>query len=109
MSDYLDKKLEQARDNAKGYGNLRGLKETADEEFKAALATIREDCPKDLTAPDKEAWVRRQPAAQGAIEIKAKRYADWVAAEVYMKILFAEVDKYRTDAASNRGLDARHR
>ncbi len=105
--DELDAKLEKARAGAKNYGNLRGLKDTADDYLKGVYAGLYHLAP-DGTVPDKEAWVRRQPSYTHAVKEKSNRYADWCAAEIYMKILFAEVDKYRTDQATNRNIDKVH-
>jgi len=108
MTD-LDKKLEQARNNAVGYGNKRGLKDTADDYLKAVYAQLYLDAPSELkTVPERDAWCRRQPEHLEAIDEKKKRYSEWTASELYMKILFAEVDKYRTDASSARLMDKHH-
>ena len=107
MSD-IDAKLQKARDNAKGYGNLRGAKEIADDKLKIVYALLRDDAP-DGSVPDKDAWVKRQPSYEKAVEDKANAFAEWTAAESWMKLLFAEIDKYRTDAATNRYLDDAHR
>ena len=105
MTD-LDTKLEQARANAKNYGNLRGLKETADDYVKGVYASLY---PKiDGSVAERDSWVKRQPEYLQAVDEKAKRYAEWTAAELYMKILFAEVEKYRTDRATERHMDRAH-
>jgi len=105
----LDEKLELARENAVGYGNKRGLKDTADDYLKGVYASLYSYCPKTLkTVPEKDAWVRRQPQYLEAVDEKANRYAGWAAAELYMKILFAEVDKYRTDKATDRSMVSKH-
>lgn len=106
MTD-LDKKLEDAREKAKNYGNKRGLKETADDYLKGVYGLLYEDAP-DGTVAEKDAWIRRQPKYQEAIKEKQKRYAEWTASELYMKILFAEVEKYRTDRATERAMDKAH-
>jgi hypothetical protein len=108
MTD-LDRTLEQARANAVGYGNKRGLKDTADDYLKGVYAMLYPDAPSDLkTVPERDAWVRRQKEYLAAIDEKKKRYAEWTAAELYMKILFAELDKYRTDQSSARLMDKHH-
>jgi hypothetical protein len=107
--DYLDEKLQEAREHAGGYGDLRGLKETADEEFKQSLAIIRNDVVQTGTVADIDARVRRHPGCAEAITVKRNRYADWTTAELYVKILWAEVEKYRTDAATDRTIDRQHR
>lgn len=105
--DDLDRKLEAARERAEEYGNLRGLKETAEDYVKGVYAMLYEDA-EGKHAPQRDAWVRRQPDYLRAVEEKANRYAQWTAAEIYMKLLFAQIDKYRTDSATNRQLDTRH-
>lgn len=107
MTD-LDAKLEQARERANGYGNLRGLKETADDYLKGIYAQVYEDAP-DGTVAEKDAWVRRQERYRLAVEEKGKRYAEWTAAEIFMKILFAEVEKYRSDLSYQKHIDEAHR
>ena len=104
----LDEKLEQARSRAEHYGTLRGRKETADDHVKLVYAQLYDGAPEG-TVSDKDAWVKRQNEYRLAIEEKANRYAEWTAAEAYMKILFAEVDKYRTDKATARHMDEAHR
>ena len=105
MTD-LDTKLEEARKNAKNYGNLRGLKETADDYLKGVYAYLYSES--DGTVAERDAWVKRQNEYLEAVNEKAKRYAEWTAAELYMKILFAEVEKYRTDRATERHMDRAH-
>ena len=108
MTD-LDKKLEQARENAVGYGNKRGLKDTADDYLKGVYAQLYPDCPdKYKTVPERDAWVRRQPEYLEAIEEKKDRYAGWTAAELYMKILFSQIAKYQTDKATDRTMVSKH-
>ncbi len=110
MTDWLDKKLEEARSGAKNYGRLRGAKDIADDKLKVEYAKLYDAVPDGLTTvADKDAWVKSHGIYKVSIEEKANSYADWTAAELYMKILFAEVDKYRTDAASNRNIDRAHR
>ncbi len=109
MTD-LDSKLEQARERAVGYGNKRGLKDTADDMLKGVYATLYPQAPTECaTVPAIDAWVRRQPKYLEAVEEKKNRYADWTTAELYMKILFSQLDKYRTDEVSNRTMDKHHR
>jgi len=106
----IDKKLEDARNSRDNYGNKRGLKDTADDYLKGEYALLYLKVPDDYkTVPERDAWIRRQPEYKRAIEAKKMRYADWTAAELYMKILFAEVEKYRTDAATDRTMDRAHR
>lgn len=107
MTD-LDIQLEKARANAAGYGRLRGAKEVADDKLKIVDALLRDDAP-DGSIPDIDAWVKRQPAHEKAVEDKANAFAEWTAAEAWMKLLFAEIEKYRTDAATNRHMDNAHR
>jgi len=41
-------------------------------------------------------------AYKEAVEEKKKAYAEWEAAKIYMNILLAAIEKYRTDQASER-------
>ena len=108
--DWLDEKLEQARKGAERYGQKRGLKDTADDYLKIVHAQLYEDVPSCLkTNPEKDAWVKRQPEYLEAVEEKKNRYAGWTAAEVYVKLLFAEADKYRSDKAMDRDMMKQHR
>ena len=107
MSD-LDTKLEAARANAPNYGRLRGAKEIADDKLKITFALLREDAP-DGSVADMDAWVKRQPAYEKAVEDKANAYAEWTAAEAWMKLLMAEIEKYRTDQSYAKHMDTAHR
>ena len=109
LSQKLDKELWDAYEKRGNYGNLRGLKETADDEFKGALALIRVNAPKEGTVPEIDAWVRRDEEYLVAMQAKSNRYADWTAAELKMKILFALKEKYQTDAKMDRDIDRAHR
>ena len=100
---YLDTELEEALTKRVAYGNLRGLQATADDYLKGIHAMLYDDAPEG-SIPEKEAWVRRQAAYASAIDDKAKRYGDWEAARLKMQILFAAVEKYRTDAATERNM-----
>ena len=109
MMNDLDKKLEEARAAAVGYGDKRGLKDTADDMLKGVYAMLYPDAPPELkTVPERDAWVRRQSEYREAIEQKKNRYAGWTAAELYMKILFAQLDKYRSDKAMDRDMMKKH-
>ena len=106
MSD-IDKKLQEARNKAAGYGRLYGCKETADDFLKTTYAKLYEGAP-DGTVPERDAWVRRQEEYREAIEYKRDAYADWKTAETYMKLLFAEAEVWRTEQANNRYMDKAH-
>jgi hypothetical protein len=106
MSD-IEKLLEEARQRATNYGAMYGAKETADDFLKTTYALIREDAPQGSVA-DMDAWVRRQPEYRAAIERKCDAYQKWKTAETYLKLLFAQVDVYRTEQANNRYLDKGH-
>ena len=88
------------------YGQLYGAKETADERLKIVYAQLREFAI-GTTAPDKDAWVKRHAEYAKAVEAKSNAYADWKTAEIYMKLSFAEFDIWRSEEATNRGLDKR--
>ena len=103
----IEQQLEAARKRAGTYGQLYGRKETADDFLKGTYATLFDDAP-DGTVSDKDAWVRRQPAYQDAIERKQNAYAEWKTAETFMKILYAQVEVWRTQQANNRYMDGAH-
>ena len=109
MTD-LDAKLEQARANASNYGRLRGAKEIADDRLKIVYAELYEDMPPHLgSVAERDAWVKRQEKYKKAVEDKSNAFADWVAAEAYMKLLLAEVEKYRSDLSYQKHIDEAHR
>lgn len=90
------------------YGRMYGAKETADERLKIIYAQQRDLAPTSLTTvPAIDAWVRRRPEYSKAVEEKANAYADWKTAETFMKLSFAEFDVWRSEEATNRGLDRR--
>lgn len=107
-SETLDRKLEQARKAAEGYGQKRGLAAVADDYLKGKYAEILELAPEGTVA-ERDAWVRRHMDYKEAIAVKRDAYADWETARLYMQILFAEAEKYRTDEATNRAMDRAHR
>lgn len=97
----LDAELELALKRRTEYGKLRGLQATADDYVKGIYALLYSEAQGD-TVGERDAWVKRQEAYHEAIGEKENRYADWEAANLKMKILFAMVEKYRTDRASER-------
>ena len=103
----IDKKLAQARENSSGFGEKYGAKETADDYLKGVYATLYEFAIGD-TVGERDAWVRRHEEYKKAIERKRNAYADWKTAETYVKLLFAEVEVYRTKCANDRALDKLH-
>ena len=107
MTD-IEAKLNAIRERVDGgkYGQLYGAKETADEALKIVYSQLRDQAPEG-TAADKDAWVRRRPEYAKAVQDKANKYADWKTAETYMRIAFAECDVWRSQEATNRGLDRR--
>lgn len=108
MAD-IDKQLEAARKRAGTYGQLYGAKETADDYLKTTYAMLYEGVPKDCkSVADRDAWVKRQPQYEDAIERKRDAYAAWKTAETYMKILLAEVEVWRTQCANDRTMDRAH-
>ena len=101
----LDKQLEDARNRRADYGNLRGKQATAEDYVKGVYALLYPDSPEHLkTAPERDAWVKRQTRYTDAILEKENRFSDWEAARLKMQILFAVVEKYRTDAATERNM-----
>ncbi len=107
MTD-IRKKIDAIRERIDNgaYGRLYGAKETADERLKIVKAQLRDQAPEG-TAPDREAWVHRRAEFKKAVEDKCNAYADWKSAEVYMKVAFVEFDVWRSEEATNRGLDRR--
>ena len=104
----VEKKLEDARERAENYGRLYGAFATADDYLKAVYAQLLDEAPKDETVDGKSSWVKRQPEYLRAIKRKEEAYADWKTAELYVKILLAEIDVWRTNEASNRWIDKAH-
>ena len=107
MSEIHDKLnvIRERVDNG-DYGRMYGAKETADERLKIVCAWLRSGAPGGSVA-DKDAWVRIQPDYAKAVDDKENAYADWKTAETYMKLSFAEFDVWRSEEATNRGLDRR--
>ncbi len=100
----LDKIRERV--DSGSYGRMYGAKETADDRLKIIKAQLRDQAPEG-TAPDREAWVHRRAEFKQAVEEKCNAYADWKTAETFMKLSFAEFDVWRSEEATNRGLDRR--
>lgn len=101
----LDKQLEDALNRRADYGNLRGKQATAEDYVKGVYALLYPDAPEDMkTVPERDAWIKRQTRYQDAVLEKENRYADWESARLKMQILFACVEKYRTDAATERNM-----
>lgn len=88
------------------YGRLYGAKEVADDRLKIIKAQQRAMSPKGSVA-DKDAWVMRRPEVLQGVEDKCNSYADWKTGETFMKLSFAEFDCWRSEEATNRGLDNR--
>jgi len=107
-SEKLDKEFWDALEGRFKYGDLRGLQATADDALKTEDAFIRESAP-DGSVAETDAWVRRQARHGDAMKEKKKKYSDWAAAELKMKILFALKDKYQTDCKLARDMDQAHR
>ena len=99
----IDQQLEDALNHRLKYGDAKGRQATADDALKATYAMIYLDVPDHLkTVPEKDAWIKRTDEYRQAIEEKKERYAEWEAARLKMQILFAAVEKYRTDKSSER-------
>ncbi len=107
MTDIREKlnSIRERVDNGK-YGQIYGAKETADERLKIVKAQLRDQAPEG-TAPDREAWVHRRSEFKQAVDDKCNAFADWKTAETYMKLSFVEFDIWRSEEATNRGLDRR--
>ena len=110
LREWIDNEFWTALQTRDVYGNLRGLQATADDALKAEDAILRADAnaPQKSVA-DTDAWVRRQSQHAIAVVEKNKKYAEWTAAELKMKILFAMKDKYQTDCKLARDMDNAHR
>ena len=104
IRDTLDKIRERV--DSGSYGACYGRKETADERLKIIYAQLRDQAPNGSVA-DMDAWVKRREEYQDAVNEKANAYADWKTAETFMKLSFAEFDVWRSEEATNRGLDRR--
>ena len=107
MTDIV-KKLEAARDKAKGYGKLYGAWDTAKEKLELVYALLDDDSVGE-TVKEKDSWVKRQPKWEVAVEAKENAAADWKEAEVWMKLLMLEAEVWRTEQANNRYMDQAHR
>lgn len=107
MTD-IREKLNKIRERVDGgaYGRVYGAKETASERLKIIYAQLRDESPEGSVA-DKDAWILRRPEYKKAIEDKANAFADWKTSETYMKLSFVEFDIWRSEEATNRGLDRR--
>ena len=104
----IDELLEEARSRATNYGKLYGHKETADDYLKLKYSELYDQAPEG-TVPERDAWIRRQPSYKDALERKMEAYADWKAAETYMKLLLVEAEVWRTKCANDRNMDRAHR
>ena len=107
MSDIREKldKVRKRVDNG-DYGKMYGAKETSDERLKIVKAQLRDTAPQGSVA-ERDAWVMRRPEFAVAVDEKCNAYADWKTAETYMKLSFVEFDVWRSEEATNRGLDRR--
>ena len=98
----LDKQLEDALNRRADYGNLRGKQATADDYLKGVYALLYDNS--EGTVAERDAWVKRQIRYTDAVLEKENRYGEWEAARLKIQILFAAVEKYRTDAATERNM-----
>lgn len=103
----IEQKLEAARERAEKYGQLYGNKETADDYLKVTYAMLYGSA-KGETVSERDSWVKRQQEYKDAIERKKDAYADWKAAETWMRCVMAEVEVWRTNQANNRYMDRAH-
>ncbi len=104
----IRKTLDRIRErvDSGSYGRCYGRKETSDDRLKIIKAQQRALAPKGSVA-DMDAWVMRRDEVETAIEEKCNAYADWKTAETFVKLSFAEFDCWRSEEATNRGLDRR--
>ncbi len=103
----IDRKLEGARKRTENYGALYGRKETADDRMKGIYALLYPGS--NGTVAERDAWVRSQDAYKEAVTDKENAYAEYKAAEIYMKLVFAEAEVWRTQCANDRYMDQAHR
>ena len=106
MSD-IDERLQEARRRSAKYGVLFGRKEVADDKMKGIYAMLYPDS--HGTVAERDSWVRKQDAYKQAITDKENAYAEFKSAEIYMKLIFAEAEVWRTEQANNRYMDSSHR
>jgi hypothetical protein len=106
MTD-IDALLAEARRRSENVGYLYGRKETADDYVKTTYALLYEDAPQG-TVSERDAWVKRQDDYRNAIDRKRDAYAAYKTADTYLKLLFAEVEVWRSKQANNRFLDKVH-
>ena len=99
----IDQQLEDALNHRFKYGDAKGRQATADDYLKGVFALLYDEAPEGPVA-ERDAWVKTQHEYKEAVLEKAKRYSDWEAARLKMQILFAAVEKYRTDAATDRNM-----
>jgi hypothetical protein len=105
----VDAKLEEARVRAGNYGRLYGRYGVAEDRLKTVYAQLLQDAPANETVDGKSAWVRRHESYIQAVGEKEVAFAEWKAAEVFMKLLLAEVEVWRSKEASQRWIDNAHR
>ncbi|MGY8962531.1 MAG: hypothetical protein ACKVKT_03135 [Rhodospirillales bacterium] len=88
------------------YGRIYGAKEVSDDRLKIVYAQLRDLAP-DGSVADKDAFVKSQRGYGEAVTQKENAYADWKTAETYLKLAFVEFDLWRSNEATNRGIDKR--
>ena len=103
----IESKLESARDRIGNYGVLYGRKETADDKLKGTYALLYPSS--NGTVAERDSWVRSQDAYKEAVTDKENAYAEYKAAEIYMKLVFVEAEVWRTQCANERYTDTAHR
>ena len=97
----IDTELEDALTNRFKYGDAKGRQATADDYLKGVYALLYDESPQGPVA-ERDSWIKNQHEYKEAVLEKAKRYSDWEAARLKMQILFAAVEKYRTDQSTDR-------
>ena len=106
----IEKKLEDVRNKSAGYAQMYGRKEVADDRLKLVYAQLYADVPDHMkTVPERDNWIKRQEKYIDAIDEKQNAYADFKRAETYLKLLFAEVEVWRSKESTNRNVDKAHR
>jgi hypothetical protein len=106
----IDALLEEVRSRVNNYGAMYGRKETADDKLKIIYAQLYEDVPDHLgSVAERDAWVRSQDKYLSGVEAKKNAYAEYKAAETYIKLLFAQVEVWRSEQATARQTDKVHR
>lgn len=103
----IDQLLSKARAHAEEYGRLYGLKETADDYLKTTYALLYEDAT-GSTVGERDACIKRTADYIAAVDRKRDIYIEFKTMETKMKLVFAQVEVWRSKQATNRTMDRVH-